>query len=279
MNDPKKLANPKASPAGEEDADGPPGDRRLAFSDHLDELRSHLLRAVLVIVGIAIVAGIFNDAIATFVMHPFDIAKAKLAARGRDIGPLTYVDITEGFFFYFRMVMYAAVLFGAPYAIYEIWRFVSVGLYPSERRAVMRLVPFSMILFVMGAAFSYFYLLPLSLEILLDYGDPGELRADIRSDSYLGFFIMFSILLGATFQLPLAQIILARFGIISAEQQGKHRKGFIMGATIAAAVLTPTGDPITMMMVAVPMVVLFEIGLLIARRTKRNPRPDEEVAT
>lgn len=269
MSDSKSLRQPSpADPKSDDDDElGPPGDRRLSFSEHLDELRSHLLRAVIVVLGIAIVAGIFNEAIVSFVLHPLEVAKVRLAAQGRELGPLTYVDMTEGFFFYFKIVMYGALLFGAPYAIYEIWRFVSVGLYPNERRAIMRLVPFSILLFAIGVGFCYLYLLPLSLEILLTYGDPTQLRADIRSDSYLSFFIMLSLLLGGTFQLPLAQIMLSRFGIVTADQQSKHRKGFVMAATIAAAILTPTGDPFTMMMVAVPMVVLFEIGLLIARRT------------
>jgi sec-independent protein translocase protein TatC len=271
-----KLPKPvEADPAAAEP--GPPGDRKLTFSEHLDELRRHLVRATIAIVVFGALLGVFYEQVADFVMYPFEYARAELEAGGRVVGPLSYIDVTEGAFFYLKIVLYGAILFGAPYGLYELWRFISVGLYPKERAIVMRFVPYSMALFVAGVAFNYGYLLPTALSILLDYGDPERIRPEIRLDSYLGFFIMMNLVLGVVFQLPLVQVALARFGVMSAKSQGQHRKAFVLGAAVTSAILTPTGDAVTMLLVTIPMIGLFEIGLVIARRASASR--DAETAT
>jgi sec-independent protein translocase protein TatC len=264
-----ELATKK--PEDEAVNEGPPGDRRLSFSEHLDELRRHLLRAVILFIGLTALSFAFTDWIEAFVTGPFDAMRAVLAAEGKEIRDLQGIDPTETFFFYFRISTYAALLIGAPYAIYELWSFISVGLYEKERKAIMRLVPYSIGLFLVGVAFCYIYLFPLSLEFLARIGY-GEFEVAWRADTYLGLFINLHLVLGAVFQLPLFQITLARFGILPAAKQAQHRRGFIMGAVVAAAILTPTGDPYTLSAVVIPMLVLFEVGLVFAKRAGIRPR-------
>lgn len=255
----------------EQDELGPPGDRRLSFSDHLNELRSHLLRAVAVLVVLIVLGFAFTDELEYFVTLPFHRMQARLVEDGLTISKLQGIDPSELFFFYFRIATYGALLVGAPYAIYEMWRFISVGLYPKERRAIMRLVPYSIGLFLIGVAFCYGYLLPMTLEFLARIGGDRFENA-WRVDTYLGLFINLNLVLGIVFQLPLVQITLARFGIFGASKQAHHRRGFIMGAVIIAAILTPTGDPYTLAAVTIPMLVLFEIGLVFARSAEKKKR-------
>ncbi len=258
------MANAK-KPADDEDEAGPPGDHKLSFAEHLDELRKHLIRATLVLVGLMVLFLAFTDPITDFVIRPFEQLRAKLLLEGHVIPKLERIDPAEGFFFNFRVATYAAVFFGGPYAIYELWRFIAVGLYPKERKILMRFVPYSVALFLIGATFCYGFLLPMTLEFLARI-DIDKFDNSWRTETYLDIFTNLNLALGLTFQLPLFQIALARFGILSAKTQAQHRKGFILGATIVAAVLTPSGDPYTLTAVTLPMIILFEIGILIAKR-------------
>lgn len=271
------MANQNQPDDEDVEESGPPGDRRLSFSEHLAELRAHVFRAVIAFVVIAVLSLAFTDPLVEFVTWPFDRMQAQLAAENFQIGNLQKIDPTEGFMFFLRIAAYAALLLGSPYAIYEMWRFISVGLYPSERKAVMRLVPYSIGLFAIGVTFCYGYLLPMTLEFLARIGG-DKFENAWRLDTYLGLFINLNLVLGVVFQLPLVQITLARFGIVTAQRQGQHRRGFILGAVIVAAILTPTGDPYTLAAVTIPMLVLFEIGLVFARRVGRARKEGEDAA-
>lgn len=264
----------KAAVVDDDEAEHPPTDRKMTFSEHLDELRKHLVRGTVVVVLLIVVTLIFQDSIARFVMYPYEITKAKLASQGIELRKLSFVDVTEGFMFEFRTACYGALLIGMPYLIWELWRFVAVGLYPRERRLVTRVIPISIVLFLVGATLSYRYLLPLTLQILLAQGNDLGIEPSIRLDSYLGFFLLLCGLLGLIFQLPLIQVILARLGIVTAAKMASFRRMFILVAAILAAVLTPTGDAPTMTAVAAPMVVLYEIGILFARRIPPRKPPE-----
>lgn len=245
------------------------GARQMTFGQHLEELRSHVIRSVIVLFGLCVISFIFQDELAALVMGPFLDARATLNAEGREIESLTFIDPTEGLFFHLKIAMYGALILGLPYLLYEMWRFIGVGLYPNERRAVLRVLPISFALLLLGVLFSYLAILPVALDFLLGYGNPEYIQPEIRLDSYLGFFVMLCIIMGVIFQLPLVQVVLARFGIMPVETQARNRKAFIMGSVILAALVTPTGDAVTLLLVTVPMFILFEIGLFVSRRVGR----------
>jgi len=112
--------------------------------------------------------------------------------------------------------------------------------------------------------------LPIGLRFMLGYGNPEFIKPEIRLESYLSFVVMLSLLMGVVFQLPLVQVVVAKFNLIRADVQAKYRRAFILGSLVAAAVVTPTGDAVTLMLVSVPMFILYEIGIIAARRIK-NP--------
>ncbi len=239
--------------------------RKMTFGEHLEELRSRLLRATLVVAAVFVVCLVFNDAVVRLVLHPFFLARDRMGAAGNGL-KLSFIEPTEGFFFEMNAALFASLLVGMPYVLHQMWQFVAAGLYPKEKHAITRFLPLSVGLFLVGAAFSYFWLLPIALSFLLGVGDPEVMVASLRPESYFGFFLLMCVLLGVVFQLPLVQFVLARFGIVSVGLQRKYRRHFILGSVIAAAVLTPTGDAVSLAMVSVPMMILYEIGLLFAAR-------------
>lgn len=258
---PQKSALPKPP-----DADAGLDERRMTFGEHLDELRANLIRSALVLTLLLIVGFIAHEPVEAFVLEPYQQVRREFERQGRELPPLTGVDMMEGFSFTLRVVLYAALLFGMPYFLFEMWRFVAAGLYKHERKMVMRVLPVSIGLFVGGAAFSYVVLIPMSVEFMLAWSDPNMIKVEPRVESYLSFFLVLTVMLGVVFQLPLLQVILARFNLLSAATQARHRRGYIMAAVVAAAIITPTGDPVTLSLVAVPLLVLYEVGLLVARR-------------
>ena len=243
---------------------------RMTFAEHLEELRRHVLRSIVVLALLVVVCFVFQDQLATAVMFPFLQARAWLQSQGREIRGLTFIDPSEAIFFHLKIALYCALVIGLPYFLYEMWKFVGAGLYPHERRAVMRVLPLSFALLLLGVAFAYFVVLPIALRFLLGYGNPEYIEPEIRLDSYLSFFVMVCLLMGAIFQLPLLQVVLARFGIVPARVQAEKRKAFILGSLIAAAVITPTGDAVTLSLVSLPMFALYEVGILFARRAEAH---------
>jgi sec-independent protein translocase protein TatC len=136
-------------------------------------------------------------------------------------------------------------------------------------------LPVSIVLFMLGVVFGFVIVVPTALAFLLDYGDPTMFASGLRADAYNGFFLFMCLILGAVFELPLLQAVLAKFDLVSPRMMASKRRAFIVGASVAAAVLTPTGDAITMSLVAAPIVVLYEIGILVAKRVA--PKPETTV--
>ncbi|MCC7172333.1 MAG: twin-arginine translocase subunit TatC [Planctomycetes bacterium] len=272
MADPKPGARQKR--AGAEPGEEGLG-RSMTIGEPLEELRVCVRNAVIAFVGALALCLIFQDWLTERVaVWPYQHARELLAAEGRDPGPLQAIEVTEKFFFYFRVAMYAAFVLSAPFILAQVWRFVGAGLYPAERRAVMRVLPVSIVLFMLGVAFGFVIVVPTALAFLLDYGDPTMFASGLRADAYNGFFLFMCLILGGVFELPLLQAVLAKFDLVSPRTMASKRRAFIIGATVASAVLTPTGDAITMSLVALPIVVLYEVGILVAKRVA----PKDDVA-
>lgn len=269
------MAKDSKTPAGDGDGADQALGRKMTFGEHLDELRTRLLRSLIALALLTAVALFFQDQVVRFVVGPFLDAQDSLREAGKAVPKLIGTSPTEGWLFYFKVAMYAAMVAGMPVFLHEMWKFVAAGLYPHEQKKVMRTLPVSLALFLAGALFAYYVLLPIALDYLMGFGDPTIYENQIKLDEYFGFFLLLCVLLGAIFQLPLLQVILARFGVVTVKFMREKRRHFIMGAMILAAIATPTGDPMTLLLVAGPMVVLFEIGLWCAVRFEKTPSPQE----
>jgi sec-independent protein translocase protein TatC len=176
----------------------------------------------------------------------------------------------EPFVVYFKSVLGAAVVLGAPWIFYQLYSFVAVGLYAHERRFLMLSLPFSVGLFLFGVFVCYFLVFPRMLAFFLWTNEWLKVDPDIRLNEWVGFCVVLMLIFGVAFQLPLFMLLLDRVGIISHEWMAGQRRMAILILATVSAVVTPGGDPITMIFLAIPLYVLFELGLALMVYFRRH---------
>ncbi len=243
-------------------------DSRMPLRRHLEELRGCVLRSGLVLVALFAVGMFMDDFFATIMVKPWTMARESMVADGLgDPGRLGFIKPTEAFLFSMKVAMAFAVLVGGPYLLYEVWRFVGVGLHAHERKAVFKAFPAAIGLFGAGLSFGYWMVLPLALPILLTW-IPAELaHAQVTLQEYLSLLLTLTLLLGVVFELPILMWLIVRSGLVDVATLASSRRIAILCMLIFAAIMTPP-DPITQMLVAGPMVILYELGLILARRAQ-----------
>ncbi|MBL8898204.1 MAG: twin-arginine translocase subunit TatC [Planctomycetes bacterium] len=245
---------------------------RMSFGDHLEELRKRVLWS-LIVLGVCMFAAFFvYEPLLQFFIQPYkEIAEAENAAAGKEIlGPLKTIGVTEGFFAAMKAAFLVALAVGGPFVVYQAWQFIAAGLYTHERKAVLYYLPLSMTLFAGGLAFGYLMVVPSALRFLLTFLKDDFVQSELTLTNYMSFLIVMSVILGIVFQIPMVMLFLARTGMVEPAWFAKQRRMFIFLAVVASALLTPTPDPFTLMLVAVPMILLFELGLLLARFAYRK---------
>lgn len=189
--------------------------------------------------------------------------------------PVT-LGVTEPFVTTFTVAGYAAILLSLPFLLYQIYAFVLPAFNERERRVALPLMLMVPVLFVAGAAFGYFVALPRAIDFLQNFND-DNFDVLIRATDYYKFSIILIALIGLLFQIPVGVLAVTRLGIISARQLAKSRGYVILGISVVAAVATPTPDPVTMLVAMAPLLVLFELSVLLARiLERRRPAPEPE---
>ncbi|HZO35583.1 MAG TPA: twin-arginine translocase subunit TatC [Solirubrobacteraceae bacterium] len=188
--------------------------------------------------------------------------------------PVTFA-ITEPFLTTFKVAGYAAILLVLPFLLYQLYAFILPAFTPRERRAVMPLLLMIPALFISGVLFGYFVALPRAAEFLLNFNS-DNFDIQLRAQDYYSFAILFLAALGAVFQVPVAVMALTRLRVVSTKQLRKNRGYVILGIAVVAAVVTPTPDPVTMLITMAPLVVLFELSILLARVLERRSASEED---
>ena len=233
-------------------AEGSP-ERRLTLVQHLEELRKRLLISVLGVAVTTSLSFIFTDRIFEFLKQPAPPV------------PFIYTQPTELLSTYFKVALISGLVLAMPLWLFQLILFIAPGLNPTERRYVFLLLPGALLSFVAGAAFAYFVLLPPTFHFLFETFGQGIAEPQIRIGSYVSLVANLLFWIGVVFELPLVMYFLGRIGVLVPQRISGLRRLLIVGAFILAAVITPTTDPITLTIVAVPIIALFEIGLLLAR--------------
>jgi Tat protein translocase TatC len=177
---------------------------------------------------------------------------------------LTVLKYQESFLVYMKTCALFALLIGIPWTLFQFWKFISVGLYMHERKIIYIAAPLSLGLFIVGILFGYFLLIKHGLRFLITYGNPELIRAAMTLGFYFNLFFLLTMVVGLVFQLPLIMLALAKIGIVSHRTLSKHRRVAILTAVIVGAFLTPP-DPVTQIMLATPIVFLYEFGLILVR--------------
>lgn len=237
---------------------------RMSLGSHLEELRRRVVYSVIAIVFCFVVCWFFKVQILDMAKNPHKFAMIK-AGLSTELQVLSY---QEGFYAYMKLCFITSVFFAYPFIIYQIWQFVSVGLYKKEQKYVLLFLPISYAAFVVGGVFGYFLLIPFGLQFLIGILGPG-IQPIITMGTYVSFVFMLTVALGLVFQLPLVMLLLTKIRFITPDKFIAWRKYAILVIFIIAAIVTPP-DPFTQSMTAVPMIVLYELGILISRPTKKG---------
>ena len=241
----------------------------MPLREHLEELRRTLIRCSVAVAALFVAGVILEAPLLRFLWIPWEATRADLVEAGlRDPGPLQYLSATEGLITALKTALAAALVVGAPYLLWELWRFIGVGLVERERRAVRRAFVPGVLLFAIGLCFGFGVLLPYGLAYLVSYLDPELAVANVTLTAYFRFVVGLTVLMGFIFELPLVMWAVARAGLIRAATLSSSRRIAILLMAIFAAVITPP-DPVTMLLVGAPMVVLYEIGLALAGMAER----------
>jgi sec-independent protein translocase protein TatC len=235
-------------------------DDRMPFMEHLGELRTRIMRALYGLLAGTLVALPFSERIVDWLARPV----TKLGYE------LVFTAPAEAFWVQMKVGLIAGVFIAAPVILWQVWAFISPGLHQHEKKYAVPFVLIGSLMFILGGAFSLFVVTPYALTFLLGYARPG-LKPMITIQNHVDFLLKFTLAFGAVFELPLALTLLARMGVVSAKMLAKNRKYAILGAFIVGAVLTPTPDAFNQSLMAGPLIILYEVGIVCARIFGRRP--------
>ncbi len=237
------------------------------FWEHLDVLRGVILRVLAVVVVLGVVAFCLKDWLFAVVLAPR--SSDFISYRLLDVEPfclhLMNTGLTEQFMTHMRVALYAGLLCALPYVLYELFRFVSPGLYADERRAAMQIVTSSYVMFALGTLVNYFVIFPLTVRFLGTYQVSPDVDNMLTLKSYIDTLISMSFVIGVVFELPVVCAILGRLGLINGKMMRQYRRHAVVAILIVAAIITPTTDVFTLMVVSLPIWLLYEVSILIVR--------------
>jgi sec-independent protein translocase protein TatC len=240
------------------------------FWQHLDVLRWVILRSLGVAVVFAVVAFCLKDWLFAVILAPR--TSAFITFQWMGVEPfsvhLMNTGLTEQFMTHMRVAMYAGLLCAAPYIIFELFRFVSPGLYQNERRAGLWIVTFGYLMFMLGTLLNYFLIFPLTVRFLGTYQVSPEVENMLTLQSYTDTLISMSLVMGVVFELPVICAILGRLGIISSSLMTRYRRHAIVAILIVAAIITPTTDVFTLLIVSLPIWLLYEASIFVVKSVK-----------
>ncbi len=229
--------------------------KEMTLQEHLEELRQRLIKALLAVaVGFVIGLGLAFPTM-------------RLITEMSGIERLYAISPTESFITYTKVALFIGIGFAMPVIVYQLVRFLAPGLTRKERRYLFRALPFVSVMFVSGVLFAFFVIVPRALSFLSHFGS-SVFEAQFRAEEVLSFYMTLLLWVGVVFELPVVIFILAKLGVVTAQRLSQLRKFAVLLIAVAAALITPTPDPFNMFMVAAPMYLLYELGVLLARFAK-----------
>ena len=242
---------------------------KMPFMEHLGELRVRIVRSLIAVLVGLVISFPFAQKVVDWLSRPIQ----------QTGNTLVFLAVTEAFWVQMKVALFVGLFIAAPAILYQVWAFVAPGLYGHEKKYAAPFVIIGSLLFIGGGAFSLLVVTPNAVKFLLSYSRPG-LQPMISIGSYIDFLLKFTLAFGAVFEVPLAMTLASRMGLVTPKQLAKNRKYAVLGAFIAAAVLTPTPDIVNQSLMAGPIIVLYEIGIVAARLfgRRRATAPATEAA-
>lgn len=236
-------------------------EKRTTFIEHLEELRKRILYSI--------------ASIALFTVAGFFLAKKflDLIINRAALGTTYFFAPAEAFIAQIKVALFLGVVIAFPFLLYQSWAFIGPGLTRSEKRISLSYMGSGVILFAAGIVFGYYILIPYGLRFLLSFGSE-TIQPLINIGKYLNFFIWCLLGSGLLFQLPLILFFLMKLGVVDVDTIRKHRPEAVVAVLILCAVITPTGDFFTLLLLSVPLLLLFELSILVARLSRKR-HPDQ----
>lgn len=251
-------------------------DQTPSFWDHLDELRTYLIRIIIVVLVGAIVAFAMKTEVFALILAPSksDFITYRLFSRIGELADfelqLINTELTSQFSVHMQVSIIIGIICVSPYILYSIFAFVSPALYSNERKYAKLLVCAGYIMFMLGVALSYFLIFPLTLRFLGDYQVSEEIKNIITLSSYIDTLTMLTLMLGIVFELPILCMILGKLGILTPEFMKEYRRHSIVIILVVAAIITPTTDVMTLVLVSLPIYLLYELSIFAVKGIKSD---------
>ncbi len=255
-------------------------DRKMPVMEHLVEFQARLTRSVLVVAAVFIGTFFYADTLVQWLRVPLQNAfipgKLQWVPTDLPVVPFVFLAPGEALWQNVKVAGLFALVLATPYVLAELWQFVVPGLHAQERRFVGPFVLLSTLAFYSGIGFSFFFVLPFALNFLVSYGVNAGFIPQLSIAQYVGFALWFLMVFGLIFEVPLVITLLAKLGWVDAPFLKRYRKWAFLGAFIVAAILTPTPDPFNQCLMALPMYIFYEVGIISAGFFKKKPAPGPE---
>ncbi len=226
-------------------------EKKMNLIGHLEELRRRAIICILTVVACSLFSYFYSDKILAILKRPFPHS-------------LVFIAPMEPFVITLKIALFGGIALALPMLLLQAWQFTSSGLKEKEKRYLLVYAPFSLLLFLGGASFAYFLVIPIGLRFLLSFGG-GSLEPMISINKYLSFITVMILTFGIVFELPLVSLFLVRIGIISPQFLARNRKVAIIAIFVLAAILTPSIDAFTQILMAVPLAILYEVSIWLAK--------------
>lgn len=251
-------------PSGNENQDTSPDE--MSFMDHISELRKRLFYIVLGLLLTMAVSGIFIEYFVNWILlNPaveYQLKLQNLRPFGQPI-------------LYFKLIFIAGLILGIPWILYQLWKFIAPGLYQNERKWVIAIVTSSTFAFICGVLFAYFVMLPSMISFAANFGSKA-IENIIDVNEYISFFTTIVLASGLIFELPILSFILTKIGIINSKFLRKYWRHSIVVILILAAIITPTPDPVNQMVFAFPLIILYEISIIVSKIVEKTKKKKEQ---
>lgn len=250
-------------------------DSRLTFWEHLDVLRGSLIRMLVAACVAGVAAFCLKEPLFRLILAPSD--SRFFVYRLLDAEPfslrLINTGLTEQFMVHMKVALMAGVLIASPYILYVLYRFIAPALYADERRVSVRIVLSAYVMFLVGAAVNYLVVFPLTVRFLGTYSVSESVENLLTVSSYVDTLLLMSLALGVVFEIPVVSWLLARFGMLRSGWMRRFRRHAVVVILIIAAVITPTSDVFTLLIVSLPIWLLYEVSIWIVSLQESRPHP------
>jgi len=244
------------------------GQTQMTFLDHLDELRKRLMVSILSVLILMMAAFVFSNEIIKWLLNPPILIPGTVSPL-KLMKPV--ITTVQGLMMVKLQVgLVTGIVLSLPVILFQLWRFVSPGLRKKEKRMAIPVIVFATLFFIMGALFAYLVVIPITLNFLLTMGqiDPDVgivVENMIDVESYLGFVSGFMLIVGLTFELPVVSFFLSKLGILSPKFMRHYWRHAVVASLVVSAIVTPTTDILTLLVVAIPMILLYEVSIWVSK--------------